>query len=110
MNKKTMFKNFLKWITFVLCGLPLSAAAQVLNTPTAESPVHFANTTDFSAGTLTVSFQLGGGQNTAEVEITLPQGIEYAGAVLQVGLRRYLRQVLHQANPCLMLRQSQAAM
>ena len=81
MNKKTMFKNFLKWITFVLCGLPLSAAAQVLNTPTAESPVHFANTTDFSAGTLTVSFQLGGGQNTAEVEITLPQGIEYAGAV-----------------------------
>jgi len=81
MNKKTMFKNFLKWITFVLCGLPLSAAAQVLNTPTAESPVHFANTTDFSAGTLTVSFQLGGGQNTAEVEITLPQGIEYAGEV-----------------------------
>ena len=76
-----MFKNFLKWITFVLCVLPLSAAAQVLNTPTAESPVHFANTTDFSAGTLTVSFQLGGGQNTAEVEITLPQGIEYAGAV-----------------------------
>ena len=76
-----MFKSFLKWITFVLCVLPLSAAAQVLNTPTAESPVHFANTTDFSAGTLTVSFQLGGGQNTAEVEITLPQGIEYAGAV-----------------------------
>ena len=80
-----MFENFLKWITFVLCVLPLSAAAQVLNTPTAESPVHFANTTDFSVGTLTISFQLGGGQTTAKVEVTLPQGIEYAGSVTALG-------------------------
>ena len=85
MNKKTMFKNFLKWITFVLCVLPLSAAAQVLNTPTAESPVHFANTTDFSVGTLTITFQLGGGQTTAKVEVTLPQGVEYAGSVTASG-------------------------
>ena len=44
--------------------------------PVADTPVEFANN-DYEAGLLEVSITLPSGKTAADVEITLPQGIEY---------------------------------
>lgn len=81
-----MFKNFLKWITFVCCCLPMLATAQTITGVIAESPVHFANNTDFSVGTLTVTFNMPAGKANAELQLTLASGIEYMpGTVAATG-------------------------
>ena len=66
--------------SFVLLLWVANTSAQTINGVTAESPVHFANTTDFSAGALTITFNMPAGKNSAELEVTLPKGIEYVAS------------------------------
>lgn len=57
-----------------------SVIAQVAVSATAENPVHFANTDDFSVGMLTITFNMPAGKTSAEVEVTLADGIQYVAA------------------------------
>ena len=54
--------------------------AQVAVSATTENPVHFANTDDFSAGMLTITFNMPAGKTFAEVEVLLADGIQYVAA------------------------------
>ena len=70
--------RFINLLVFML--LTLSAGTvlgQVAVSASADSPIHFANMADFSAGSLTINFNMPVGKTTAEVEVTLATGIEY---------------------------------
>ena len=68
-------------VLFVLLLLTIGKLnAQIVVSASAENPVHFANTDDFSAGILTIQFNMPAGQTSAEVEVTLADGIQYVAA------------------------------
>ena len=59
-------------VLFILLLLTIGKLnAQIVVSASAENPVHFANTDDFSAGILTIQFNMPAGQTSAEVEVTL---------------------------------------
>ena len=74
---RSLMKHWVKCLTLALFLFAGTATAQVAVSATAESPVHFANTDDFSAGTLTITFNMPAGKTAAQVEVTLATGIEY---------------------------------
>ena len=80
MNEKKTLKKLLKWVTFILLCFPTTMSAQLTVSASAESPMHFANTDDFSAGILTIQFNMPVGKTSAEVEVTLADGIQYVAA------------------------------
>ena len=68
-------------VLFILLLLTIGKLnAQIVVSASAENPVHFANTDDFSAGILTIQFNMPAGQTSAEVEVTLADGIQYVAA------------------------------
>ena len=71
---------FFKWVSIFLLLFSGSVIAQVAVSATAENPVHFANTDNFSAGALTIQFNMPAGKTSAEVEVTLADGIQYVAA------------------------------
>ena len=80
MNEKKNLKHLFKWVTFILLSFPIAMSAQIAVSASAENPVHFANTDDFSAGMLTITFNMPAGKTSAEVEVTLADGIQYLAA------------------------------
>jgi len=50
-----------------------------------ESPVHIADSADFSAGVVTITFNMPAGKTSGELEVTLPAGIEYAQGLTATG-------------------------
>ena len=66
---------FFKWVSIFLLLFSGSVIAQVAVSAAAENPVHFANTDDFSAGILTIQFNMPAGKTSAEVEV------KYAGYI-----------------------------
>lgn len=60
---------------FLLSGAAM-AQTVVINSVTAQSPVHYADDADFSAGVLTVTFNMNTG-TTAKVAIDLADDIVY---------------------------------
>jgi len=50
-----------------------------------ESPVHIASSADFSAGVVTITFNMPAGKTSGELEVTLPAGIEYAQGLTATG-------------------------
>ena len=77
---QSLKKQWTGWVTLILLILSGNATAQTtvaISNVTAESPVHFADTDNFSAGTLTVTFTMNTGHTTAKVAIDLATGIEY---------------------------------
>jgi len=77
---QSLKNQLIRLFSFVLLLWVANTSAQTINGVTAESPVHFANTTDFSAGALTITFNMPAGKNSAELEVTLPKGIEYVAS------------------------------
>ncbi len=73
---QSLRKQWTGWITLILLALSGNVIAQAVSA-TADTPVHFANTDDFSAGTLTIAFNMPVGKTAAEVEVTLATGVEY---------------------------------
>ena len=81
---------FFKWVSIFLLLFSGSVIAQVAVSAAAENPVHFANTDNFSAGMLTIQFNMPAGKTSAdnmpagktsaEVEVTLADGIQYVAA------------------------------
>lgn len=71
---------FFRLVSIFLLLFSGSVVAQVAVSATAESPAHFANTDDFSAGMLTITFNMPAGKTSAEVEVTLADGIQYVAA------------------------------
>ena len=71
---------FFRLVSIFLLLFSGSVVAQVAVSATAENPVHFANTDDFSAGMLTITFNMPAGKTSAEVEVTLADGIQYVAA------------------------------
>mgnify|MGYP000847349355 CR=1 FL=1 len=81
---------FFKWVSIFLLLFSGSVIAQVAVSAAAENPVHFANTDNFSAGMLTITFNMPAGKTSAdnmpagktsaEVEVTLADGIQYVAA------------------------------
>ena len=86
MRKRATY--FVKLLIFTLLTFSMGRLqAQVTGlTLTPDTPVHFATDSDFKAGDLRINFVMPVGQTTAEVEITLPTGIEYvSGSVVKGG-------------------------
>ena len=77
---QSLKNQLISLFSFVLLLWVANTSAQTINGVIAESPVHFANTTDFSAGALTITFNMPAGKNSAELEVTLPKGIEYVAS------------------------------
>ena len=83
---QSLKNQLIRLFSFVLLLWITNTSAQTINGVIAENPVHFANTTDFSAGALTITFNMPAGKNSAELEVTLPKGIEYvASSVVATG-------------------------
>ncbi|WP_314810018.1 gliding motility-associated C-terminal domain-containing protein [Capnocytophaga granulosa] len=82
MRKRATY--FVKLLIFTLLTLSvgrLQAQIGGINLTSTPSAAHFASE-DFKGGTLSVSFNMPPGKNTAEVALTFPTGIEYfAGSV-----------------------------
>ena len=82
MRKRATY--FVKLLIFTLLTLSMGRLqAQIggINLTSTPSAAHFASE-DFKGGTLSVSFNMPPGKNTADVSLTFPAGIEYfAGSV-----------------------------
>lgn len=85
--EKLTIKN-VKWLVFIFLVLFTGAVwGQVtINSVIAQSPVHFAENSDFSVGELTVSFNMPTGKTSGELQVNLAAGIEYmSGTVTATG-------------------------
>ena len=86
MRKRTT--SFVRLLIFTLLTLSTGAVwGQVsINSVIAQSPVHFAENSDFSVGELTVSFNMPTGKTSGELQVNLAAGIEYMpGTVTATG-------------------------
>ena len=98
--EKLTIKN-VKWLVFMFLVLFTGAVwGQVtINSVIAQSPVHFAENSDFSAGELTITFNMPAGQNTGELKVNLATGIEYLpGSVTATGATIVLKSGSTNAN------------
>ena len=98
--EKLTIKN-VKWLVFIFLVLFTGAVwGQVtINSVIAQSPVHFAENSDFSAGELTITFNMPAGQNTGELKVNLATGIEYLpGSVTATGATIVLKSGSTNAN------------
>ena len=85
MRKRTT--SFVKLLIFTLLTLSMGRLqAQIggINLTSTPSAAHFASE-DFKGGTLSVSFNMPPGKNTAEVALTFPAGIEYLASSVTKG-------------------------
>ena len=85
--EKLTIKN-VKWLIFMLLTFSTGAVwGQVtINSVIAQSPVHFAENSDFSVGELTISFNMPTGKTSGELQVNLASGIEYmSGTVTATG-------------------------
>ena len=86
MRKRTT--SFVRLLIFTLLTLSTGAVwGQVsINSVIAQSPVHFAENSDFSVGELIVSFNMPTGKTSGELQVNLAAGIEYmSGTVTATG-------------------------
>ena len=98
--EKLTIKN-VKWLVFIFLVLFTGAVwGQVtINSVIAQSPVHFAENSDFSAGELTITFNMPAGQTTGELKVNLATGIEYLpGSVTATGATIVLKSGSTNAN------------
>ncbi len=76
-SKKQAIKD-VKWLFLLLLFVSVTHLwGQTISGVTAQSPVHFAESTDFSVGELTISFNMPAGKTSAELRLVLAAGIEY---------------------------------
>ena len=97
--EKLTIKN-VKWLVFIFLVLFTGAVwGQAINSVIAQSPVHFAENSDFSAGELTITFNMPAGQTTGELKVNLATGIEYLpGSVTATGATIALKSGSTNAN------------
>ena len=81
---QSLKKQWVKCCTLFLLLFTVMVKGQVVSVLT-ESPVHIANTADFSAGVVTITFNMPAGKTSGELEVTLPAGIEYAQGLTATG-------------------------
>ena len=74
---QSLKKQWVKCCTLFLLLFTGMVKGQVVSVLT-ESPVHIAGSADFSAGVVTITFNMPTGKTSGELEVTLPAGIEYA--------------------------------
>ena len=91
------FVNLLVFILLTLSATQLRG--QAINGVIAESPVEFAGNSDFSAGELTITFNMPAGQTVGELKVNLATGIEYLpGSVTATGATIALKSGSTNAN------------
>jgi len=86
MRKRATY--FVKLLIFTLLTLSvgrLQAQIGGINLTSTPSAAHFASEDNFKGGTLSVSFNMPPGKNTAEVALTFPAGIEYLASSVTKG-------------------------
>ena len=81
---RSLKEQWVKCCTLFLLLFTIMAKGQVVSVLT-ESPVHIANTADFSAGVVTITLDMPTGKTSGELEVTLPAGIEYAQGLTATG-------------------------
>ena len=81
---QSLKNQWVKYYTLFLLLFTGMVKGQVVSVLT-ESPVHIANTADFSAGVVTITFNMPAGKTSGELEVTLPAGIEYAQGLTATG-------------------------
>ena len=81
---QSLKEQWVKCCTLFLLLFTVMVKGQVVSVLT-ESPVHIANTADFSAGVVTITFNMPAGKTSGELEVTLPAGIEYAQGLTATG-------------------------
>ena len=81
---QSLKEQWVKCCTLFLLLFTGMVKGQVVSVLT-ESPVHIANTADFSAGVVTITFNMPAGKTSGELEVTLPAGIEYAQGLTATG-------------------------
>ena len=72
---RKVFTMYSALALFLLSGAAM-AQTVAINNVTAQSPVHYADDADFSAGVLTVTFNMNTGYTTAKVAIDLADDID----------------------------------
>ena len=81
---QSLKKQWVKCCTLFLLLFTVMVKGQVVSVLT-ESPVHIADSADFSAGVVTITFNMPTGKTSGELEVTLPAGIEYAQGLTATG-------------------------
>ena len=81
---QSLKKQWVKCCTLFLLLFTVIVKGQVVSVLT-ESPVHIASSADFSAGVVTITFNMPTGKTSGELEVTLPAGIEYAQGLTATG-------------------------
>ena len=81
---QSLKKQWVKCCTLFLLLFTGMVKGQVVSVLT-ESPVHIADSADFSAGVVTITFNMPAGKTSGELEVTLPAGIEYAQGLTATG-------------------------
>ena len=81
---QSLKKQWVKCCTLFLLLFTGMVKGQVVSVLT-ESPVHIAGSADFSAGVVTITFNMPTGKTSGELEVTLPAGIEYAQGLTATG-------------------------
>jgi len=81
---QSLKKQWVKCCTLFLLLFTGMVKGQVVSVLT-ESPVHIAGSADFSAGVVTITFNMPAGKTSGELEVTLPAGIEYAQGLTVTG-------------------------
>ena len=81
---QSLKKQWVKCCTLFLLLFTVMVKGQVVSVLT-ESPVHIADSADFSAGVVTITFNMPAGKTSGELEVTLPAGIEYAQGLTATG-------------------------
>ena len=81
---QSLKKQWVKCCTLFLLLFTGMVKGQVVSVLT-ESPVHIAGSADFSAGVVTITFNMSAGKTSGELEVTLPAGIEYAQGLTATG-------------------------
>ena len=81
---QSLKKQWVKCCTLFLLLFTVMVKGQVVSVLT-ESPVHIAGSADFSAGVVTITFNMPAGKTSGELEVTLPAGIEYAQGLTATG-------------------------
>ncbi|WP_455151257.1 T9SS type B sorting domain-containing protein [Capnocytophaga sp.] len=81
---QSLKKQWVKCCTLFLLLFTGMVKGQVVSVLT-ESPVHIAGSADFSAGVVTITFNMPAGKTSGELEVKLPAGIEYAQGLTATG-------------------------
>ena len=81
---QSLKNQWVKYYTLFLLLFTVMVKGQVVSVLT-ESPVHIASSADFSAGVVTITFNMPAGKTSGELEVTLPAGIEYAQGLTATG-------------------------